>query len=102
MRKNSWYYDHEKKLIEHFDTEIKPHIHDAIQELHKSIGLDYYGIDCALDEEMNLLIFEINPNMNILFNDAQLPNIWSPQIDLIKAQIKTMMLNRCTQTQQAR
>jgi len=94
MKDNSWYYDYEKQLIESFDSEIKPRIINAVCDIHQAIELDYFGIDCALDEQNKLLIFEINPNMNILYNAAPQPSIWAPVINDIKKQIINMISNR--------
>jgi len=94
MKDNSWYYDYEKQLIESFDSEIKPRIIDAACNIQQAIELDYFGIDCALNEENKLLIFEINPNMNILYNAAPQPSILTPVINDIKKQIINMISNR--------
>ena len=48
-----------------FHREIKPAIQPIITEIYHQLGLDYFGIDCHIDKEMNLLIFEINANMNV-------------------------------------
>ncbi|MEN8304682.1 MAG: hypothetical protein ABFQ64_11515, partial [Campylobacterota bacterium] len=49
-----------------FNREIKPLIQPTITEIHNRLGLDFFGIDCYIDKEMDLLAFEINTNMNIL------------------------------------
>ena len=48
-----------------FNKDIKPLIQPIITEIHRRLGLDYFGIDCHIDNEMNLLVFEINANMNV-------------------------------------
>ena len=30
------------------------------------LQLDYFGIDCSIDEDMNIILFELNANMNVL------------------------------------
>lgn len=54
-----------QKASDAFLTKIKPAIQPGITEIHQRIGLDYFGIDCHIDKEMNLVIFEINANMNV-------------------------------------
>ena len=54
-----------KTLSSRFNKEIKPHIQPIITEIHRRLGLDYFGIDCHIDKEMNLLVFEVNANMNV-------------------------------------
>lgn len=52
-----------------FDEKILPQIKPAIDEIAKRVQLDYFGIDCNIDAQGNLLIFEVNANMNFLYND---------------------------------
>ena len=68
MDKNPKYYDLESAIFEKFDDEIKPKIKDSIDFIYKKLDLDYFGIDCLIDKDMNITIFEINANMNILLN----------------------------------
>jgi len=61
--------DEEKNLEEdsakRFLKETKPAIGPMITEIHHRLGLDYFGIDCSIDKDMNLLVFEINANMSV-------------------------------------
>ncbi|MBD3842933.1 MAG: hypothetical protein IE909_13840, partial [Campylobacterales bacterium] len=54
-----------QKISKSFIREIKPFIQPIISQIYERLGLDYFGIDCNIDKDMNLLVFEINPNMNI-------------------------------------
>jgi len=65
-----------------FLKEIKPFIQPTITEMHNQLGLDYFGIDCHVDDEMNLLIFEVNANMNVLTISQN--NIFSDHHKLIQ------------------
>lgn len=40
-------------------------IQTTITKIHKKLDLDYFGIDCAIDVNYKITIFEINANMNI-------------------------------------
>jgi len=55
-----------------YDEQTLPIIRPAIDEITKRLQLEYYGIDCNIDEQGNILIFEVNANMNILFNKSPL------------------------------
>jgi len=55
----------EEDISKRFHKEIKPLIQPIISEIHHRLGLDYVGIDCHIDNEANLLIFEINANMSV-------------------------------------
>lgn len=52
-----------------FDEKILPLIKPAIDEITQRLQLEYYGIDCNIDGQGNMLIFEVNANMNILLNN---------------------------------
>lgn len=93
MERNKKYQKIEEKILKSFNTEIKPKIEDVIDKIYRKLGLDYFGIDCHIDDNMNLLIFEINANMNVLINTAKnSDNLWTKQIDLIQNAIITMLL----------
>jgi tetratricopeptide (TPR) repeat protein len=62
--------------IEWMRTEEEAFLHDpakvfgaggmaALELIRRQIGLDYFGIDCALDSEGNVVIFEVNASMLI-------------------------------------
>jgi len=93
MEEHKEYQQEEEKILKSFKTEIKPKIEGVITDIYRKLGLDYFGIDCHIDDDMNLLIFEINANMNVLINTAKnSDNPWTKQIDLIKKAIRTMIL----------
>ncbi|WP_294957184.1 hypothetical protein [Sulfurovum sp.] len=52
-------------VADRFTKEIKPLIQPTVTEIHQRLGLDYFGIDCHIDDKMNLLIFEVNATMNV-------------------------------------
>jgi len=93
MEENKKYQEKEEQILESFNTKIKPKIQGIINEIYQKLGLDYFGIDCHIDDHMNLFIFEINANMNVLINTAKdKDNPWTKQIDMIKKAIITMIL----------
>lgn len=56
----------EMETLEYFNENIKDKIQLIITDIYKKLKLDYFGIDCCINENMEMLIFEINANMNIL------------------------------------
>lgn len=52
--------------MENFNQNIKENIQPIIDEIYKRVGLDYFGIDCSIDSDMRIVLFELNANMNIL------------------------------------
>jgi glutathione synthase/RimK-type ligase-like ATP-grasp enzyme len=92
MEKHKKYQSQEAKILKSFNVKIKPKIKGVIHEIYQTLGLDYFGIDCHIDDNMNLLVFEINANMNVLVNNAKdRNNLWTKQIDTIKNALITMI-----------
>ncbi|DAB40169.1 MAG TPA: hypothetical protein CFH81_08170 [Sulfurovum sp. UBA12169] len=75
-----------------FLREIRPLIQPIIAEIYHRLGLDYFGIDCSIDKEMNLLVFEINANMNVFIQTKN--SLFAKHIEMIRtALIKMLMKN---------
>ncbi|MDM5271398.1 hypothetical protein PGH07_04345 [Sulfurovum sp. zt1-1] len=95
MNKHKSYQRQEANLLKSFTNEIKPKIQAIIDEIYRKLELDYFGIDCNIDEDFNLILFEVNPNMNVLINNVKEGNdIWTKQIDKIKNAIISMIVRR--------
>lgn len=96
MCKNKIYIEKEKKILDSFNDDLKPYIKKQIKEIYQKIGLDYFGIDCFVDKNFNMLIFEVNASMNILIKPKDLPNklIFNKKTDLIVEAIKQMIGKR--------
>jgi hypothetical protein len=86
--KEACYQEEEHEIIRHFESTMKPVIQPLITEIHERIGLDYFGIDCAIDKEMQMSIFEINANMNILIGATPFTR---PYVDLIMEAVVSMI-----------
>lgn len=93
MAANPEYQQKERNIIERFEQDLKLQISDTVFAIWKIIGLDYFGIDCAI-KDGQVILFEVNANMNILFDNQPKPNIWEGQIEAI---IKTFVVDliRC-------
>ena len=95
MEKNKKYQRQEVNILKSFNNKIKPKIQGIIDEVCQQLELDYFGIDCAIDKNFNILLFESNANMNILVNNAKTSNnIWTKQIDTIQKAIIKMILEK--------
>src|SRR5262249_2299890 len=64
----------EEVLFESFDSEWVPSLKPVFDEMTRRIGLDYYGVDCHIDDQRNVLLFESNACMKILKNFKPSPN----------------------------
>lgn len=93
MNKYPEYQEKEIKIIESFEEDLEKKLKKTINTIYKKIKLDYFGIDCTLDKDNNIFIFELNANMNVLINTGSNP-IFVKQIDKIKVAIKNMIFKK--------
>jgi len=84
--RDSWEED-----IAYFDrvnSQLLPPVRKAIDEISKRLGLEYYGIDCNLRADGQMVVFEANANMNVLHNPN--PEV-SYRVEPIKAALYAML-----------
>ncbi len=68
MEQNRHVYS-DGELMEKSEARLST-LQPAIMEIRKRLGLEYFGIDCHIDDQGGMLIFEANANMNILVISA--------------------------------
>jgi len=61
-------YEAEAQAFANFETELAPAIQPAVDAITDRLGLDYFGIDCNVNDQGEMLVFEANANMNVFFN----------------------------------
>ena len=101
MKNNPALQEEEAKLLVEFDETLRPKVIDAVHEITRTLQLDYYGIDCSMDAAGNMLAFEINPNMNILINNQQTPNIWEVPIANIINHVSDLVMRKAMEKTEA-
>lgn len=63
----------------------------ALKQIHERLGLDYFGIDCQVGEEGEVLVFEANATMNML---AQGQGAYLENVEVVRDRVKAMMSRR--------
>ena len=63
-----------------FENELKPVIEPIAQAAAQALKLDFFGIDACFSRDGDAVLFEANPNMNIIRNTR--PHM-QPYIDLV-------------------
>jgi tetratricopeptide (TPR) repeat protein len=66
-----------------------PHC-EVLRTIRDRIGLDYFGIDCGLDREGNLVVFEVNASMLVHDQNPEFP-YKDPHIRRIKVAFDAML-----------
>jgi len=71
------------------DTELIPEFRSVFREISKRLQLEYFGVDCNIRPNGEVLIFEANANMNVLFNPYPEMN---DRLNMIQARIHAMLV----------
>jgi len=91
MIENSQYRKKEADIMKNFEKTIKPHIQQTVKKIYDIIGLDYFGIDCSLDEYFNMLIFEINASVYLINKDREEGEAHREAVENIQKALITMI-----------
>jgi len=68
MDRHVWMQDEEKAFLGDPKSVFSPAHYAAMSKIRAAVGLDFFGIDCALDRDGNLLVFEVNASV-LIHND---------------------------------
>jgi tetratricopeptide (TPR) repeat protein len=69
MRDHQWMRDAEAALLEDIGAAFSPTLQAAATSIAERLDLDYAGMDCAVTQAGELLVFEANANMLAHLND---------------------------------
>jgi glutathione synthase/RimK-type ligase-like ATP-grasp enzyme len=98
--------DEEAEIFDSFAAEWAPALQPVFSEMTRRLDLDYYGVDCNIDSERNVLLFEANACMKILKNYRPPPNIFERPIGLIKEALEKRLASpgtwRCSRRSEHR
>lgn len=86
MARDSW--EAELVYFDRYDKELLPPMRSAIDEITRRLRLEYYGIDCALQPDGRMIVFEANANMNFLYNPYEAIQY---RVDAIVSRIHQML-----------
>ena len=63
MADHQWMQREEEAFLNNPARVFGPSHYQVLREIQRRIGLDYFGVDCALDRSGNLVMFEANASM---------------------------------------
>ncbi len=81
----------EQETFNGFETELAPGIQPAIDAIAERMGLEYFGIDCHIDEAGEMLVFEANANMNVFSNTRSRS---TKEIGIIRQHLRRLIEHR--------
>jgi glutathione synthase/RimK-type ligase-like ATP-grasp enzyme len=68
MASHAWMQQEEAAFLDAPETVFSAANYATLKAIRDRIGLDYFGIDCGLDKEGNVVVFEVNASM-LVHND---------------------------------
>jgi tetratricopeptide (TPR) repeat protein len=93
MADHPWMQREEAAFLENPGAVFSPAHYGVLHAIRRRIGLDYFGIDCALDGRGNLVVFEVNASMLVHADNAEFP-YKDPFVRAIKTAFDEMLRER--------
>jgi tetratricopeptide (TPR) repeat protein len=90
MANQTWMQQEEAAFLNEPTRVFNARHYQALREIQQRIGLEYCGIDCALDTKGNLLVFEVNASM-LVHDDNTGFSYKDPAVRRIKAAFDAML-----------
>jgi tetratricopeptide (TPR) repeat protein len=90
MANQNWMQDEEAAFLNDPTLVFNERHYRALREIQKRIGLEYFGIDCSVDINGELLVFEVNASMLVHDDNAEFP-YKNPAVYRIKAAFDAML-----------
>ncbi len=71
MVRHDWMRREEAAFLEDAAAAFAPHHLAALEAIRAAVALDFSGIDCGLDRDGRLVVFEVNASMLVHANDPE-------------------------------
>ena len=69
MAEFAWMRAEEERFLAHFESVFDLKAQHALREIARLLELDYFGIDCAIGADGNVLVFEADPGVIVHMSD---------------------------------
>jgi Flp pilus assembly protein TadD len=90
MGKHLWMQEEEAAFLAKPEAVFSPANYASLRAIRDAIGLEYFGIDCALDQAGNVLVFEVNASMLVHDRNEEFP-YKDPYVVVIKQAFDAML-----------
>jgi tetratricopeptide (TPR) repeat protein len=90
MANQKWMQDEEKVFLGNPQAVFTPKNYDSLRAIQQAVGLEYFGIDCGLDQAGNLVVFEVNATMLVHNLNEKFP-YKTPYVQAIKQAFEDML-----------
>ena len=93
MANQGWMRDEERSFLVDPDATFTARHRTSLRAIRASMGLDVFGIDCALDRDGNLVAFEVNTSMLLHDRNEGFP-YKAPHVLAIKRTFDALLAER--------
>jgi Flp pilus assembly protein TadD/glutathione synthase/RimK-type ligase-like ATP-grasp enzyme len=93
MASHAWMQEEEAAFLNAPSSVFSADNYRALEAIRERIGLDFFGIDCALDRDGNLVVFEVNASMLVHNDNPDFP-YKAPAVRAIKQAFDEMLRER--------
>jgi len=93
MSDHSWMQQEEADFLASPETTFSADNYRVLRTIRQRVGLDYFGIDCGLDRDGNVVVFEVNASMLVHADNAGF-SYKNPFVETIKLGFDTMLRQR--------
>jgi glutathione synthase/RimK-type ligase-like ATP-grasp enzyme len=93
MDQHGWMQQEEAAFLENPGAVFGPSQYATLNAIRERMGLDYFGIDCALDRAGDLVVFEVNASMLVHEHNEAFP-YKDPHVRAIKHAFDAMLAER--------
>jgi glutathione synthase/RimK-type ligase-like ATP-grasp enzyme len=93
MANHAWMQDEERVFLTDPWDVFGEAQRQGLHAIRGAIGLDYFGIDCALDQDGAVVVFEVNATMLVHGDNAQFP-YKTVAVERIRAAFQAMLERR--------
>ncbi|MGZ5873345.1 MAG: tetratricopeptide repeat protein [Bradyrhizobium sp.] len=90
MAHQPWMQEEEERFLNNPTAVFKLAHYQALRTIRERIGLEYCGIDCAVDASGNLVVFEVNASMLVHARNREFP-YKTPAVHRIKLAFEAML-----------
>jgi hypothetical protein len=73
MGRHTWMQDEERAFLENPRTVFSEQHYSTLREIQAAVGLEFFGIDCSLDVEGRVVVFEVNASMLVHDDNKEFP-----------------------------
>ena len=98
MVNQPWMQREEAAFLAQPGTVFTAENYQALRTIRERIGLDYFGIDCALDAGHDIIVFEVNASMLVHDDNEEFP-YKEPAVRAIKRAFNAMLQRRVMSVQ---